>query len=74
MENSFDPTRQIAIIWDIEDVKGLEPSLSDEEAFAVLQEVKRHHNPEYGVTWETLDITIDMLYPDKKRTGSIQNV
>ena len=46
--------QQIAAIWSIEDVQGLRPDLTAEQAWDVLHEVGRKHNAEYGISWTTL--------------------
>ena len=61
--NHFNPNRQIAIIWSIEDVQTVREDLSDEQAMAVLHEVKRMHDANIGVNWDTLGIWADELYP-----------
>ena len=59
----YDPSRQIAIIWSVEDVQAVRDDLSDYHAMEVLNEVKRRHDAEIGVSWETLRIWADELYP-----------
>ena len=61
--NDFDPEREIAIIWSIDDVKQERPDLSDEKAMEVLRNVEHHHDAEYGICWETLRTTADLLFP-----------
>ena len=46
--------RQIAIVWSVEDVQEVRPDLTDKQCMAVLEMVKRNHDAQYGVTWETL--------------------
>jgi hypothetical protein len=66
----YDPNRQIAIIWDIDDVKMVRPDLNDEQALEVLERVKSKHDAEMGVSWATLECWADMLYPSpSKRCG-----
>jgi len=62
-----DTSRQIAIIWDIDDVKSIRPHLNDEQAMEVLENVKRKHDAELGVTWQTLEIWADELFPEEDR-------
>lgn len=54
----FDPTSQIALIWSIEDVKmeaqELDTNLTDDEAFAVLCDLKDNHDSEVGINWEVV--------------------
>ena len=59
----FDPSRQIAIIGDIDDVKHIRPDLSDEQAMEVLLEVKDCHDAEWGASWATLETVADDLFP-----------
>ena len=61
--------RCIATIWYIDDVKGVRPDLTDDQAWEVLQEVERHHDAEYGINWTTLEITAEMLFPEPSTTG-----
>lgn len=60
----FDKNTQIAIIWSIEDVQGQNETLTDEEAMNVLDVLKDRHDCNYGISWDTIDITIDNLYPN----------
>lgn len=62
--NNFDPTRQIAIIWDIDDVKGIAKGITDEQAMEVLQKVDHKYDSEYGVTWETIESWVNYLFPE----------
>ena len=61
--NNFNPERQIAIIWSIEDVKSIRPDLSDDECMEVLWMVQNKHDASLGVTWDTLDFWAYYLYP-----------
>jgi hypothetical protein len=53
----------IAAIWCIDDVKGIRPHLTDEQAWEVLEEVGRKHDAEWGITWMTLETMADDLFP-----------
>lgn len=55
--------RQIAHIWSIEDVQCLRPDLNDDDAWTVLQTCKRCLDCNYGITWETIEITADEMFP-----------
>jgi len=59
----FDNTRQIAIVWDINDVKSERPDLTDEQAMEVLQDISKHHDADLGVCWETIRVVADNLFP-----------
>jgi len=52
----------IAAIWCTDDVRGLRPHLTEEQAWEVLQEVAHHHDAEWGITWTTLETTADDLF------------
>lgn len=60
----FDKNTQIAIVWSIEDVQGQDDSLTDAEAMNVLDVLEDKHDANYGISWETIDITIGNLYPN----------
>jgi len=59
----FNPAREIAIIWSVDDVNDARPELTDEQKMHVLEEVSDHHDASWGVTWDTLKDTADILYP-----------
>ena len=54
---------QIAVPWSIEDVQGIRPHLTTEQAWKVLEEVKRKHDAELGISWITLETWADELFP-----------
>lgn len=56
--------RQIAHIWSIEDVQDVRRDLNDDQAWAVLQDCVRYLDSNYGITWETIDIVADLLFPE----------
>lgn len=55
-------TKQISIVWGLEDVHHVAPWLSDEEAWEVLKKVYDYHDACYGVCWDTLADTADDMY------------
>jgi hypothetical protein len=55
--------RQIAAIWAIEDIKGIRPHLTDDQAWEVLERVRDKHDAEWGITWTTLESVADDLFP-----------
>jgi len=57
---------KIAIIWCTEDVQGLRPDLSEDQAWEVLQQVEDIHDAEYGINWTTLKTVADDLFPNLK--------
>lgn len=58
----YDPTTTIAILWGIEDVKSLRPTLTDEQCMEVLQLCKAKHDACIGINWEVIEIWIDHLF------------
>lgn len=56
---------KIAIVWDVEDVRAVRPDLTEEQAWKILQAVRKNHDASVGVSWETLEITADYLFADQ---------
>lgn len=67
--NEFNPARQIAIVWSIEDVQqsarelGYAQELTDEECMDVLDAVKDKHDASLGVSWTTIEFWVGELIP-----------
>jgi len=55
---------KVAAIWCIDDVKGIRPDLTDEQASEVLEEVGRKHDAEWGINWTTLETVADDMFPE----------
>ena len=55
----------ITVSWHIEDVhlqaKRNGKTITDEQARDILQAVKRQHDCNYGITWDTLDAHLDAI-------------
>ena len=62
---------QIAAIWSIEDVKGIRPHLTDEQAWQVLEHVGDKHDAEWGISWITLETVADDLFPEPANTQEV---
>jgi hypothetical protein len=56
--------RQVASIWSIEDVQSVRSGLTDDQAWGVLQRVRKCHDATIGINWEVLKIHADMLDDD----------
>jgi hypothetical protein len=56
--------KQIAVIWGVEDVQENRPDLDDDQAWQVLLAVKRGHDCNDGINWDTLQMTAEMLFPE----------
>jgi hypothetical protein len=53
----------IAAIWSTDDVRGVRPHLTEDQAWEVLQQVDDIHDAEWGITYTTLETVADDLYP-----------
>lgn len=60
---TWDEKRQIAIIWDIDDVQDMAKKrnmkLTDEQAFEILTKMKSQHDCTIGINWDTIDCYLD---------------
>ena len=63
LKATIDPRETIDVRWSIEDVQGVRPELSDEQAIQVLLKAKRMHDPSVGINWDVLRVHANMLYP-----------
>jgi hypothetical protein len=61
---------RIAAIWCDEDVQGIRPDLTAEQAMEVLEEVGRKHDAEYGIGWTTLECMADILFGSAPETAA----
>jgi hypothetical protein len=52
----------IAIIWDIDDVRGFRPDLSDEQCWQVLRECELKYDAGVGINWEVLELRAADLF------------
>ena len=59
----YNPAREIAIKWSIDDVKIVRADLSEEQSLEVLEKVKSKHDAEMGVSWTTLEEWVNILFP-----------
>jgi hypothetical protein len=57
--------RQIAIVWNIQDVWNVRPDLNLDKAWQVLQAIDRNHDANVGVNWEVIECTAQSLFGDK---------
>ena len=58
---------KMAIVWDRSDVLGKAWArgklLTNEQADDLLNDLRRHHDPELGVTWTTIECALDEVEP-----------
>ena len=50
---------EITISWHFTDVQEVDGTLTDDEARQVLNVIKKRHDANIGINWETIDIWID---------------
>jgi hypothetical protein len=55
--------RQVAVVWSTEDVLGVRPHLTEDQAWDVLARCERIHDCNYGFTWDLLESVADDMYP-----------
>ena len=67
---NFDSSRQIAIIWDIDDVKSLDLELNDEECMEVLMRAESKHDANLGINWNVLEFHAQNVRADKIEKGA----
>ena len=61
----------IAIIWSISDVKTMRPDLTDAQCMDVLEMTEAWHDANLGVTWDTLEIWAEDLFPSTPETTAL---
>jgi len=54
--------QQIAAIWSIEDVTGIRPDLTEDQAWEVLEQVRDNHDADWGISYTTLETVADDLF------------
>ena len=60
--------RQVAVIWSVEDVEGIRPDLSGDQAWEVLQRCRDKHDCEYGFTWDYIRDVAGDLFPMPRKS------
>ena len=60
--------RQVAVVWNIEDVKHFRPDLTDDQAWEVLEQAYDVHDCEWGFTWTHLETVADDMFPEQPST------
>lgn len=60
--------QQVAVIWSIEDVQGVRPDLTNDQAWQVLQQCERIHDCEVGFNWLLIETIADDLFPEPTTT------
>lgn len=58
--------KKLVTTWCVNDVQTVRTDLTDEQAFEVLIRVDRYFDADYGISWDTLKITADDLFPKEQ--------
>lgn len=58
MHEQLAKEKKIAFVWGVEDVIGLDPSLTEEQAWEVLQAFEHHHEGSMESMWADLEFHI----------------
>lgn len=53
----------ITISWATEDVLSVRPDLTEEQASHILKLLKKGHDANFGISWDTIDTICDIEYP-----------
>ena len=61
--------RQIADIWSIEDVQTVRSDLTNEQAWEILQHVRRRYDASIGINWDVLRCHSDDIAGDAPKTS-----
>jgi len=64
--------RKIAAIWCIEDVLGIRPDLTADQAWEVLERAGDKHDAEYGISWTTLECVAEDLFGNAPKTDKAE--
>ena len=59
----FDEPRTITVTWSVLDVLSVRPDLSKDEAWEVLQLIRKDHSANIGINWEVIESFADFLFP-----------
>jgi hypothetical protein len=64
--------REIAIIWNVEDIRCLRPDLTDDQAWQLLQYAESTHDAGIGINWHTLESDAETLFgPEPEEGGAV---
>jgi len=55
--------KKIAMIWGIDDVLAVRDDLNDDQCWQVLQRIENRADCTQGITWDTIDMYCDELFP-----------
>ena len=59
-------------LWQVEDVRGQRPDLTDDQCRDVLRVIDRRHDANIGINWDVIDVVADMLYPEPENLRELR--
>lgn len=63
MNNSdINLVQEISIVWSVDDVLSVRPSLNKEQASLVLKHLKNYHDASIGINWDVIETVVDELF------------
>lgn len=60
--------REVAVVWCVDDVKGVRPDLTDDQAWEVLERCYDKHDCEWGFTWTYIQDVAGIMFPKQPST------
>jgi hypothetical protein len=54
-------SKEIAIIWNTEDIRGAYPHLTEVQADLLLRWLEQHHDCNQGINWDVIENTMDEI-------------
>lgn len=59
-------------LWQVEDVRGQRPDLTDDQCREVLRQIERGHDATIGINWDVIDAVADILYPEPENLRELR--
>lgn len=74
IEEQLKEKQQIAAIWSVDDVLTIRHDLSTDQAWEVLQTVKKRESADLGINWEIIEEIANELYPEPHIITTVHGV
>ncbi len=69
LDELLERNRLITHTWCIDDVREIRADLNDDQAWEVLQMTAKYQDSELGISWQTLQVRADDLFPEPDDGG-----
>lgn len=69
LQSMLQPHDEVPFIWSTEDVREVRPDLSHDEAYLVLQTLRRYHDANFGVNWDTIAVQAESLFGESPESA-----